>query len=74
MCCWITVHLRGGGPFVVSTGTLRVLELRMSNAGTTTVASGATLRITDAGGFYGLLVSRLAVGGEQRHGVAGAVH
>ena len=57
MCCWITVHLRGGGPFVVSTGTLRVLELQMSNDGTTTVASGATLRITDAGGFYGLLVN-----------------
>ena len=47
----------------------------MGGTGTTTVASGASMRVTDAGGFYGLLVDNTrsvvnngTVSLEQSHG------
>ena len=46
--------LSGDGAFVVSTGTLTAKQVSMSGAGTTTVASGASMRVTQTGGNYGL--------------------
>ena len=40
----------------IAAGTLVVKQGTMGGTGTTTVASGASMRVTDAGGYYGLLV------------------
>ncbi len=52
----LTGSVSGDGAFEVSTGSLTVQDSGMAGAGTTTVASGATMVVTNPG-YYGLYLS-----------------